>query len=48
VDALDACLRKRARPIIGRIDHARYLLHVRTLREKDYAYIAQAIAEAVK
>lgn len=47
-DALEARLRRRARPIIGRIDHGRYLLHVRTVREEDDAYIARTLAEAME
>lgn len=47
-DALAAKLRKRARPVIVCIDHARLLLHVRTIDEKDDLYIVAALAEAMK
>ncbi len=46
-DALEAAMRLRERPVIGRIDHGCYLLHVRTLKEGDYAYIVSALAEAM-
>lgn len=45
VDALEAALRLREVPIIGRIAHNRYLLDARTLREEDFTCIAQAVME---
>ena len=48
VEALEAALRLGEPPIIGRIDHGRYLLHVRTLREADFAAIANAWKEAAR
>lgn len=46
-DALEAAMRLRDRPIIGRIDRGNYLLHVRTIGEGDYACLAEALAEAL-
>ena len=47
VDGLEERLRKHSdTPIVGRINHDRYLLDVRTLWEEDFAYIAQAVKEA--
>ena len=48
VEALEAALRLGEPPIIGRIDHGRYLLHVRTLRGDDFAAIANAWKEAAR
>lgn len=45
VDALEAAMRLRDRPIIGRIAHDRYLLDARTLREDEFACIVQALTE---
>lgn len=45
VDALEAAMRLRERPIIGRIAHERYLLDARTLREEEFACIAEALTE---
>lgn len=45
VDTLDAALRLRARPIIGRISHERYLLDARTVREEDFTCIVHALTE---
>ena len=45
VDNLEEAMRLRKRPIIGRIAHDRYLLDARTLREEDFACIAQALTE---
>lgn len=45
VDALEEAMRRRERPIIGRIAHDRYLLDARTLREEDFACIVQALTE---
>ncbi len=46
VDALEEKLRRRARPIIGRIAHERYLLDVRTIGFKDFDEIAAAVGES--
>lgn len=48
VEALEAGMRLGEPPIIGRVDHGRYLLHVRTLFEEDYDTIARRAGEAVK
>ena len=48
VDALEAALRFSEPPIIGRIDHGQYLLHVRTLREDAFPHIANAMKEALR
>ena len=45
VDALEEKLRRRARPIIGRIAHEKYLLDVRTLSFEDFDAIAEAVKE---
>ena len=47
VDGLEAALRRRERPIIGRITHEQYLLDTRTLWESDFDYIAEASAEVI-
>lgn len=44
---LDRRLRALERPIVGRIQQERYLLHVRTLWEEDLPYIAGQIREAL-
>jgi len=47
VDGLEERLRKNAdTPIVGRIVKDRYLLDVRTLWDKDFRYIADAVKEA--
>ena len=46
VDALEAAMRLRDRPIIGRIAHDRYLLDARTLREEEFACVVQALTES--
>ena len=47
VDGLEERLRKRTEtPIVGRIVKDRYLLDVRTLWDKDFRYIADAVKEA--
>ena len=46
VDNLEAAMRLRDRPIIGRIAHDRYLLDARTLREDEFACIVQALTES--
>ena len=38
-------MRRREKPIIGRIAHDRYLLDTRTLRDGDLPLIAEAAAE---
>ena len=48
VDALEAALRFSEPPIIGRIDHGQYLLHVRTLREDAFPHIVDAMKEALR
>ena len=44
---LDRRLRALERPIVGRIQQERYLLHMRTLWEEDLPYIAQQVREAL-
>lgn len=44
---LDRRLRALERPIVGRIQQERYLLHVRTLWEEDLPYIAERAREAL-
>ena len=46
VDELEEKLRLSMPPIIGRINHDRYLLDVRTLKETDYEEIIAAAVEA--
>lgn len=43
---LDRRLRMMMRPVIGRIVKDRYLLDVRTIFERDLAYVSDAVAEA--
>ena len=43
VDGLEAALRRRERPIIGRISQGQYLLDVRTLWDEDFADIETAV-----
>ena len=45
VDGLEQALRRRERPIVGRIAHDRYLLDARTLNQEDFAAIAAAVTE---
>lgn len=45
VDGLEEALRRRERPIVGRIAHDRYLLDARTLRQEDLAAVAAAVME---
>ena len=46
VDAMEEKLRLGEPPIIGRIHHDRYLLDVRTLKERDFEEIVKAAVEA--
>jgi len=48
LDQLETNLRLGSPAIIGRINHDRFLLDVRTLRESDYDAIVKAVAEAEK
>lgn len=48
LDQLEINLRKTSPAVIGRINHDRFLLDVRTLREDDYAIIVKAVGEAEK
>ena len=48
LDQLEINLRLGSPAIIGRINHDRFLLDVRTLREEDFAAIVKAVAEAEK
>ena len=48
VDGLEEALRRREKPIIGRISQGRYLLDVRTLREADFPEIEEAVKEALR
>lgn len=48
VEELEAALRLGEPPIIGRVDHGKYLLHVRTFFEEEYEIIAQRTGEAIK
>jgi len=45
---LEKALRGAAHPVIGRIHAGEYLLDVRTLWQEDFAYIAEAVREALK
>ena len=47
VDGLEQRLRLRELPIVGRIHDGVYLLSVRTMDEKDFAYVAEAVSEAM-
>ena len=47
VDGLEVKLRRRELPIVGRIHDGLYLLSVRTMDEKDFAYVAEAVKEAM-
>ena len=47
VDGLEQRLRLRELPIVGRIHDGVYLLSVRTMEEKDFAYVAEAVSEAM-
>ena len=46
-EKLEKHMRLGEPPIIGRIDHARYLLHMRTIAESEFDTIEKAIAEAM-
>ena len=46
-EKLEKHMRLGEPPIIGRIDHARYLLHMRTIAESEFDTIEMAIAEAM-
>ena len=48
LDQLETNLRLGSPAIVGRINHDRFLLDVRTLREDDFADIVKAVAEAEK
>jgi len=48
LDQLETNLRLGSPAIVGRINHDRFLLDVRTLRESDYADIVKAVGEAEK
>ena len=48
LDQLEINLRLGSPAIVGRINHDRFLLDVRTLREDDFADIVMAVAEAEK
>ena len=47
VNALEEKLRSGVTPIVGRIHEGKYLLDVRTLMEKDFDTIAEAVREAL-
>ena len=47
LEQLEARLRLRPLPIIGRISHDRYLLDARTLMERDFSYITDTVAEVL-
>lgn len=47
VDALEEKLRRRAVPIVGRINHGQYLLDVRTIFARDFAVLAAALREVL-
>ena len=46
-DGLEARLRRRELPVIGRIAHETYLLDVRTLDEEEFGLLVQAAVEAL-
>ena len=48
LDQLETNLRLGSPAIVGRINHDRFLLDVRTLRESDFADIVKAVGEAEK
>ena len=48
LDQLETNLRLGSPAIVGRINHDRFLLDVRTLKESDYADIVKAVGEAEK
>ncbi|WP_312281131.1 L-seryl-tRNA(Sec) selenium transferase [Oscillibacter sp.] len=48
VDALEAAMRLRERPVIGRVAHDRYLLDARTLREDEFSCIVDALKECLR
>ena len=45
---LETALRRRERPIIGRISQGQYLLDVRTLWDEDFADIETAVKEVLQ
>ena len=45
VNALEEAMRRREKPIVGRISEGRYLLDVRTIRPDDYGYICDTLEE---
>ena len=45
VDALEAAMRLRERPVIGRVARDRYLLDARTIREDEFACVVRALTE---
>ena len=47
LEQLEERLRRRERPIIGRISHDRYLLDARTLMERDFDFITDTVAEVL-
>ncbi len=47
LEQLEAKMRLRDKPIIGRIARERYFLDVRTLFEEDFPYIVEAAREAL-
>ncbi|WP_312636787.1 L-seryl-tRNA(Sec) selenium transferase [Oscillibacter sp.] len=48
VDALEAAMRLREKPVIGRVAHDRYLLDARTLREDEFSCIVDALRESLQ
>ena len=48
VDGLEEALRRREKPVIGRISQGRYLLDVRTLRDEDLPDVEAAVKEALQ
>ena len=47
-DALETALRLGDTAVIGRIDHGRYLLHVRTILDRELPLVAAAVKEALR
>lgn len=45
VDALEAAMRRRERPVVGRVARDRYLLDARTLREDELSEIVRALKD---
>ena len=48
VDGLEEALRRREKPVIGRISQGRYLLDVRTLRDEELPDVEAAVKEALQ